>query len=40
MYVITKPATMFAIALDDPIENNNPIKTVTPLKIGESEPGK
>ncbi|MNX50248.1 hypothetical protein D3C86_808680 [compost metagenome] len=40
IYVITKPATILAIALEEPIENKIPTKTVIPLKAGESDPGK
>jgi hypothetical protein len=40
MYVITNPATILAIALDEPNENNIPINTETPWNAGEPEPGR
>ena len=40
MYVITKPAMILPIADDDPNEMSNPKNTLTPLKIGESLPGR
>ena len=40
IYVITKPATIFPIMEVDPNEKTTPIKTDTPLKTAESEPGK
>src|SRR5690606_38082906 len=40
IYVITNPATILAIAEEEPNENKIPINTETPLKTLESEPGK
>ena len=40
IYVITNPATILAMADDEPRENRIPIKTETPLKTLDSEPGR